>query len=136
MAKYVYSTMTSPVEYGVWAKGGGDLPSLKRTIRIEGGSNVSNKHFITPRGVLTVVSDEDFEILAKDAVFNRQMKRGFITVENKEAASVERVVSNMESQDGSAPLTPNDFDGVNGPQPELTEEGGKNLKAKNPKTKK
>lgn len=122
MSKYVYSTLTAPVEYALWKRGGGDLPTIKKSVRIEGGANIASKHFVTSRGVLTVISDEDFEILQQDPVFQKHQKRGFIMVEDKEAPSIEAAASIMESQDESAPLTPNDFDGETGPQPVETED--------------
>jgi hypothetical protein len=118
---YVYSTMTGPVEYAIWARGGGDIPTIRKSVRIEGGANVADKHLYTPRGVLTIISEEDYDILQQDGVFQIHKENGFITVEQSQASSIERAVADMESQDNSAPLTPNDFDGVGGPKPEQTD---------------
>ncbi len=115
---YVYSTMTGPVEYAIWVKGGGDIPTIKKSVRIEGGANVADKHLYTPRGVCTIISEEDYEVLKQDGVFKIHVENGFITIGDKEAPSIERAVADMESQDESAPLTPNDFDGEGGPKPE------------------
>jgi len=113
---YVYSTMTGPVEYAIWVPGGGDIPTIQKSVRIEGGANVADKHLHTPRGVCTIISEDDYEILKQDGVFQIHEKGGFISVEHNEAPSIERAVADMESQDQSAPLTPNDFDDGSGPK--------------------
>lgn len=113
---YVYSTMTAAVTYCAWVRGGGDIPTIQKSVTINGGANVADKHFQTPRGVVTVISEEQLEIMKADGVFQIHQKNGFITVEEKRA-EVERVVSDMEGQDESAPLTPNDFDDGTGPKP-------------------
>ena len=118
---YVYSTMTGPVEYAIWVNGGGDIPMIQKSVRIEGGANVADKHLHTPRGVCTIISEEDYAILQQDGVFQIHKKNGFITVEHSKAPSIERAVADMESQDESAPLTPNDFDDGPGPKPEAEE---------------
>ncbi|EAO0065952.1 hypothetical protein GPN87_003083 [Salmonella enterica] len=108
MDYYIYSTLTGSQAYQVYRQGGADLPLVDKTILVAGGANVANKHFITPRGVVTSVTDEELELLEKNPVFALHKANGFITVEAKEV-SVEKVVSDMEARDESAPLTEADF---------------------------
>lgn len=106
MTFYVYSTMSNPVEYIDWQTvEGGELPQQMRKVKIEGGANVMSKHFITPKGVVTEVSDDDMAFLENHPVFVQQQKAGFITVQ-KRKVEVEKAVKEMTARDKSAPLQP------------------------------
>ena len=114
---YVYSTATCSGTYAVYEQNSSkDLGIIKKrpdgtkiAIVINGGHGVANKHFVTPRGVVTKVSDEDMEILLADQGFQRHMKAGFLSYEKKEVAP-EKKAESMAQKDGSAPLTPADFE--------------------------
>jgi hypothetical protein len=109
MGAYVYSTLTADQQYTVWRKGGGDLPTAETVVVIKGGHGLASKHFITAKGVATRVTDEQLEALNRCPSFLRHQERGFIVVSKDEVAP-EKVASNMEGRDGSAPLTPQDFE--------------------------
>ena len=102
MSFYVYSTMTSSTAYAVYKETNAkDIPVITKKILIEGGSNVvpiPSKGIITPRGVVTEVSDDDMALLEKDYHFNEHKKHGYITVEKK-AIPVEKAVAAMEPKD-------------------------------------
>lgn len=113
---YVYSTATCGVTYTLYKKNAShDLSVVEKKangkparILIRGGANVVDKHFVTPRGVMTAVEDDDMEILLKDKNFQRHMKAGFISYEQKEVP-VAKVVADMEPKDNSSPVVPDDF---------------------------
>jgi PBP1b-binding outer membrane lipoprotein LpoB len=79
-----------------------------KTVKVNGGANIADKHLITPAGAVTEVSDDDLSFLKQNKMFNRMIDRGFIKVETKET-KVEKVVSDMTGRDESAPLVPDDF---------------------------
>ena len=65
MTVYVISTMSSAVEYCVYGENpmGNVFPVLK-SVLIKGGANViDGRTLLTPNGVETAISDEDFELL-------------------------------------------------------------------------
>ena len=62
----------------------------------------------TPRGVVTILSDEEFDVLKDNNAFKRHVEAGHITFDKKSVA-VEKKVKDMAEKDGSAPLTPADF---------------------------
>jgi len=105
---YVFSTLSTDVDYTVYGESVNDLPTIEKRITIKGGANVATKHLITPKGVMTAVEDAEFDILSAHPVFQMHKKNGFITVEKK-AADPEKVASNMTARDESAPLTEGDF---------------------------
>lgn len=105
---YVYSTATCDTAYGIWVKGGNDLPIRTRAIVIKGGAGVASKNLITPRGVVTEVSDEDLAQLEKDEAFQRHVERGFIRIERAKS-DPEKVAADMTGRDDASPLVPQDF---------------------------
>lgn len=106
---YIFSTLTGGQEYTGYASGGGDIPVAERKVFVAGGSNLPDKRLITPIGVMTEVSDEDFSWLQENEVFKMHRANGFITVRDKEAAP-EKVATEMETRDQSAPLVEADFE--------------------------
>lgn len=117
---YVYSTATCPISYVQYAapsdnenakgyRGGTSHNRVLKKVTIEGGHGVANKVLFTPKGVATQVSDDDFEFLMKNESFQTHMKRGYMTVDKKKIEPEKRA-KNMADRDGSAPLTPKDFE--------------------------
>lgn len=110
MSYYVYSTITNPTNYIEYATNSShDLPVVLKKVLIQGGHLVSNKHFVTPIGVMTVVSDEDMEMLKNNDAFKRHIAKGFITFQKKKT-DPEKMARNMAEKDGSSPLTPKDYE--------------------------
>lgn len=106
---YVFSTLTAPVNYQTFEKSGNDLPMVTGSILINGGSNIPDKNLVTPIGVMTRVTEEQFSLLAANPVFNKHMENGYISIQDK-PADPEKVASDMNSRDESAPLRDADFD--------------------------
>jgi hypothetical protein len=108
---FVCSTATNSAYYCEYAKGGADVPVLKKKVLIKGGANIGGKSLVTPRGVVTEVTQEDLDFLLKNDAFNRHVKNGFLTVvEQKKQPEAEKVAKDMQPADASAPLTDTDYD--------------------------
>jgi len=108
---YVFSTLTNATKYVDYENGGADLKHEKRSVMIHGGTGIATKHLITPMGVMTPISAEDYDWLKDDFHFKEHIKKGFIKVEKK-AYEPEKVASDMKTGDGSAPITPSDYEGA------------------------
>lgn len=106
---YIYSTLAADTGYAVYAKTNSDLPILEKTIFIKGGAGVANKNIITPRGVMTEVSQEELALLQDHPVFKMHQENGYVSIDAK-AHAVEKVVADMKGRDVSAPLVPEDYD--------------------------
>ena len=106
---YIYSTLAADTRYAVYAKTSNDLPVVTRTVLVNGGAGVANKHFVTPRGAVTEISAEEFELLKGNKVFQKHVDGGYVTFEENKV-DVEKVVSDMEGRDESAPVVPQDYD--------------------------
>lgn len=108
MSHYIYSTLAASMEYTHWEVNPTDknaLPIKRQGVFIKGGAGVANKHLMTPRGVCTIVSDAELEILQRDVTFQLHVKKGFITIDSKEKAA-DKVAADMNENDKSKPWTP------------------------------
>jgi len=104
MSKHIFSTLANDNRYVQWQKGAGDLKIPGRSVLVNGGTGVANDRFITPLGIHTEVSDEDYKILDADPGFLAHKAAGFIIVQDKKA-DAEKVAADMSLADPSAPLT-------------------------------
>lgn len=105
---FIYSTLSCNQVYPLWKKLENGMLERVTEVRIAGGANVANKNLITPKGLVTEVTDEQLELLMNDHTFKRQMAGGFLKVETVEA-NPNKVALDMKPKDISAPITPDDF---------------------------
>lgn len=108
---FVYSTLTSNQKYVKWKVLDNGMQMHDGYVLIHGGANVatgSAPKTITPRGVVTKVSDEELDLLMNDFTFKRHMENGFIKVE-KYQDNADKVAKDMAPKDDSAPRTPEDL---------------------------
>lgn len=106
---YVYSTLSAPQEYTTYHSGAADLPQAVQSVFIAGGANVADKRLVTPRGVVTKVTDEELKALETNEVFKLHKANGFISV-GAAKKDPEVVAADMTSRDDAAPLVDGDFD--------------------------
>ena len=110
--KYIYSTLSNDQIYASYHKRvGAREQAMKRAngIFIAGQANVTNKNFITPKGVVTKISAEEFEAIKKCQGFNDHLSAGYLSVEDKEFKP-EDVAKSMKAKDESAPKAESDFE--------------------------
>lgn len=108
MTKYIASKMAANVNYAIYTKGQHGVNLVKQVITIKGGADVMDKKtLVTPEGVVTVLSDEDFSKLHSNPIFVRHMERGVLKVCSNERNAEK--ASNELTKDTSAQLTPKDY---------------------------
>ena len=108
MTVYVASRMATGVDYAFYKKGPSGLNEVYKTITINGGADVINKKTLeTPHGIVTSLSDEDFDLLKSNAVFQEHLKNGCLNFYNnyKAADNAEKTLT----KDNSKQLTPEDY---------------------------
>lgn len=109
----VFSTLATPVEYVDWKNSDNGVPVQGRSVTIKGGAGVANEHIQTPRGVATMVTPEDVEVLKRNPLFALHEKNGFVAIDNVERppsqSDADNVAAGLEGRDASAPLVPQDF---------------------------
>jgi len=113
MTYYIYSTLATDMNYTEYQEpiNGQKVSIVKHAVLVHGRSGVADKNLITPRGVVTKVSDEDFAMLSKNTVFKLHQDNGYIAFEKKQA-DVDKVIVNMKLRDVSAPITPEFYEKV------------------------
>lgn len=104
---YVFSTLATDMNYTNHEAGGADLPMALPPVFIKGGAGVANDRLVTPRGVVTEVTEEELAYLEANQVFQLHKDNGYILVE-KSNADPEKVAANMTGRDNSAPVVPQD----------------------------
>ena len=110
MSKYVFSTLTANQKYPTWVKvSGRDLPVMQGYVLIRGGANLPPKTLVTPRGVMTKITDEEYGRLRESPGFKQHLENGFLSVEDK-PHDIDEVVADLKEKDTSAPMTPKDFE--------------------------
>lgn len=108
---YIYTTLSNDQEYTDWtppATLGGNFVR-GRAVAIKGKANIADKHMITPRGVMTQVTDDELAFLLGHADFRLHMENGFVTYDH-DKVDPEVKIPDMVQADNSAPLVPEDFD--------------------------
>lgn len=78
-------------------------------VLIKGGANVADKRFVTPRGVMTPVTDTQLDYLRANNLFPLHERNGFVRVERKPADPEKVAAEGMEGRDASAQLEEGDF---------------------------
>ncbi|MDD9339598.1 MAG: hypothetical protein PV362_08080 [Providencia heimbachae] len=112
MALYVYCTLSNDQNYSV-ADG---------AVFIAGQANIMTKHMYTPRGRVTEVSDEQYAQLKDNHVFKLHKENGYVSVENRKE-DPEKVATNMEASDKSAPDTPESLEAEKQDVPKANKKG-------------
>lgn len=109
----VFSTLTASVEYTEHRTGENGIPVALGSVLIKGGTGVANQHVQTPRGVATMVTPAQAELLQKNELFKLHKRNGFVTLEEVARPpgedAVEKAVAEMEGRDNSSPLVDADF---------------------------
>lgn len=105
---YVFSTLASDVTYTNHAPGGADLPKVVAEVKIKGGAGVANDRFVTPRGVVTTITEDEAEALRANPVFQLHEANGFVQISDK-SGDADEVAADMTGRDNSAPLVSQDL---------------------------
>lgn len=123
MTKYILSTMTNSVSYANWGQVA-DLPVIRNKVTIKGGTGLPSissgfgevskdgegAPMWTPNGIVTPISDEQYDLIKDHKLFNQHIDKGFIKVLEKDIMgnhkAVTQATANMTARDGFAQLTP------------------------------
>jgi hypothetical protein len=106
---HVYSTLANSQEFTTYLPGGADLPIVDRQVLVKGGAGIATKNLLTPLGVHTAISEDDYNAIKDLKHFKDFVDRGHIRVEKRQAAELERIVSDMNPRDPGGPITPADY---------------------------
>ena len=102
---FVASTLTASQSYTVYDK---ENKNVVKSILINGGNSLVNRHLQTLEGAITEVSDADMSLLLVNPTFKRHVANGFIKISGQDDAA--KATSDLESRDGGAPMQQPDVD--------------------------
>lgn len=108
MKLYVYSTLSSDMNYTNHAQGGADLPQALPPVFVKGGAGVANDRLITPRGVATEITEEQAEYLRANVLFQLHEQNGFVQISDAKV-DADVAAADMQGRDQSAPIVPQDL---------------------------
>ena len=103
MPKYIHSTVTSDLTFSLFEKPPktATIAVSKKDIVIRGGANRIDKFSVaTPTGMVTEVSDEDFEILSKNKLFKKICADGYMKVMDSHTLDI----TDLQKADRSAQM--------------------------------
>ena len=110
MTQCVYSTHTNSIRYVEWRLDiNQNINVIKKRLVIKGGHGLCNKYMVTADGVVTTVSDEDLEWLLTLDSFKEDIANGYIRHTKRQEDPSKVVKRDMNTKDGSSPLTPKDY---------------------------
>jgi hypothetical protein len=114
----VFSTLAASVEYTDWKDSPNGVPVPGERVTIKGGAGVANEHFMTPRGVPTMVTEAQAEMLKRNTLFKLHEQNGYVAIDTVERppgeVEVENAAAALNGRDTSAPLVDADFSGREG----------------------
>jgi hypothetical protein len=115
---YIFSTMAASVEYPITRTRDDKSYDIVESVQVNGGHGVANKHFVTPRGVMTSLTKENYDKIKDNHTFQTHLQNGFLEV-SETAEDPEKVIASMAHKgDASAPKTPEDYvEGDEGAKP-------------------
>jgi hypothetical protein len=117
----VYSTQTNNTDYVLYERtweGSGDNrrpigpAKVVRKVTILGGANRATKRMVTPLGVMTGISNEDYDFLKTLQEFKRHVDLKHLTVIKGSGWPDDPddiAQNNLKAKDKSAPITPADY---------------------------
>lgn len=108
---HVYSTLANPQAFVVYAPPAeaGMLPVEEMKVIVKGGAGIASKNLLTPQGVHTAITQEEYDAIKDLSHFTKFVDSGNIRVERKQAFDIEKIVSDMNPRDPGGPITPADF---------------------------
>ena len=118
---YVLSKLTGAQEYNFYAENTAEgVNQVTCSIHINGGANLADKHFITPDGVITEITEEQAARLKTHPVFKQHEANGYIKIVNTQKEA-EEAKKDTEEGDNSSPLTPKKYAKEGRKAPKTTE---------------
>jgi len=105
---YVTSKMAAGVTYAFYAQNDNRINIVTDEITINGGADVINKRSLeTPSGVVTEITEEQYDKLKTHPLFRQHLENGALAVlgSEKEAKKADKDLK----EDASRQLTPEDY---------------------------
>jgi len=107
--KHIYSTLTSSQDYAPMSLTPEGVPYKQHQIIVYGGHGLIDRNGNPLFGTKTTISNEDYELIKINPVFQAHIKAGFVVVLDDDIIP-EKAISDLEQRDKSAPMTSADLE--------------------------
>lgn len=108
--KLVLSTLSAPQSVCLTQKAPNGALRIVKRIMLNGGANVIDRRtLLTPQGIITEVSDKDFDLLKETDFWKRQEKAGYLRVVETKDAAEDTKKAGLKTKDRSSQKTEKDF---------------------------
>jgi len=104
---YILSKLANSQIYTQYAKGANNINQIVYKVLIKGGADVTDKHLVTPEGVITKITQDELEILKANKDFQNHLERGHVKYFGHNP-NIDKEAHKLE-KDNSRPLTPDDY---------------------------
>lgn len=106
---YVFSTLATAQLYTDYAMGANDLPIPGRAVHVNGGFGSADKFLRTATGAaITSITEQDADLLRRNEVFKLHQANNFVSI-SEHLGDPNDIAADMDRNDASKPLTPDDF---------------------------
>lgn len=106
---FVVSGLASGTEYTTYETVAGGKMVPVGSIHVNGGAGVADRRtLVTPRGVVTSVTEEEAARLKTDPVFQIHEKNGLVTILNRDPRDADKAARDFD-RDKSAQVTDADY---------------------------
>lgn len=104
---FIVSTLTNSYRYTNWKPqvAPGHPLEVESEVLINGGANLADKRQITPKAVITEVTEDQLDALSKNVTFSKHVEKGFLIILHSKP-DAEEVAKDMKPRDQNAPYTP------------------------------
>ncbi len=109
---FVFSTLAASVTYPLYGEAApGNIRPIVDEVHVKGGAGVvaRGEGILTPRGVVTGITEEQAKLLRENDVFMLHQKNGYVTISADELDG-DAAAALLDGRDNSAPLVPQDYD--------------------------
>ena len=108
--KLILSTLTSPQSVCITSNTASGALVVSKRITINGGANAIDRRTLnTPEGVVTELTDEDYDALIQTDFYKRMESRGYLRKVSTKSAGENTKRAGMKEKDKSAQKVKSDF---------------------------
>ncbi len=100
MKNYIYSTVSSSVRFCKYDQSNPGVTTIEESFIVKGGANVIDKRLLTPRGVVTEVSNETLAWLTENREFQQMIAKGFLVLQRDQSRQRDPEVVRAEYMEG------------------------------------
>ena len=112
---FIYSTASADQKFNLFKpQKEGDVAQIAGCVVIAGKANVANNNLITMKGIVTEITEKQYELLQNNKAYKTMVDDEFLKADKIKEDPEKMVAKDMQAKDKAAPLVKKDLekDGV------------------------